>query len=79
MFLHNQQTQARFSGGYDGCIQCHFHQHILDKTDYEYPSNFDASKYLVAFSFHEFCQFNKLQMPFEAMVEKNTNIAKHFQ
>jgi hypothetical protein len=42
---------------------------MLDKTDYEYPSNFDVSKYLVAFSFHDFCQFSKLQMPFETMVE----------
>jgi hypothetical protein len=48
-----------------------FYQHMFDMIDYEYPSNFDASKYLVAFSFHDFFQFSKLQMPFEAMIEIN--------
>jgi hypothetical protein len=74
MFLHNQQTQARLSGGYDGCIQCHFHQHMLDKIDHEYPFSFDASKYLVVFRFYDFFQFNKLQMFFEVMVEISIQI-----
>jgi hypothetical protein len=42
---------------------------MSDKTNYDYPSSFDASKYVVAFSFHEFGQFSKFQMPFEPMVE----------
>jgi len=46
-----------------------FKQQMFEKIKHGYPPNFDISQYIVAFCFHDFCQFGKFEVFLGAMVE----------